>query len=797
MKPAKTLLLLVALLLTTCQKPSRDNPWDTAANINPESVVPGDLSLKHITISKKELSWLYNGDKRIEGFRIDRKQGDEDWWIGMDSLSKEARQWQDTSVLPVDELVYIYRICSYWGNFISDFKTISFTSQSIPQPQNFEVFRESEKMMKLIWYFEHLGVDGFMIDRKIGSEDWKTNFATVPAFTNTFTDTNLFVAEKNIFVEYAVYGFYKNAQGKKSFAVSRVFLQQPTNLTLSLLEGNSIRLDWLDNSLIEEGFKIDRKKNDEQWIVSYATLIENTSNFIDNQSDLNANTYTYRIYAFSGEFESDKTEVKIGKPTLSTTNPTNLTHNSVTTGGNITDDNGQVIVNRGVCWSTSQNPTITNNTTNDGAGSGQFISQITGLIPITTYYTRAYATNAVGTAYGPQITFTTSAGNAPTVATSSVSDITTTSATSGGDVTDQGSTPVSQRGVCWSTNQNPTISNNHSNNGIGTGSFTSQIIGLNDGTTYYVRAYATNAAGTAYGAQLSFTTLVILPTVTTSDTSNVTTNSATSGGKVMAQGSSPVTQRGVCWSTNQNPTINNFKTINGSGIGSFTSQLTGLNSSTTYYIRAYATNATGTAYGDQRSFTTFSDGDVYNPTTGKIWNDRNLGASRVALSSNDALAYGDLYQWGRGTDGHEKRTSSTTSTLSITDITGHGNFIIVNSNPLDWRRPQNNNLWQGVNGTNNPCPPGYRLPTEAEWEAESQSWSINNAAGAFNSLIRLPVAGRRLYNNGTLDGVGSHGHYWSTTVDGTYARVLYFDSGSADMYSNSRAYGYSVRCLKD
>src|SRR5574344_16243 len=159
--------------------------------------------------------------------------------------------------------------------------------------------------------------------------------------------------------------------------------------------------------------------------------------------------------------------------------------------------------------------------------------------------------------------------------------------------------------------------------------------------------------------------------------------------------------------------------------------------------------------------------DVYNPATSKIWMDRNLGASQVATSSTDAAAYGDLYQWGRATDGHESRTSGTTATLATSDTPGHGNFITTGSSPYDWRSPQNDNLWQGVSGTNNPCPSGYRLPTAAELEEERLSWSSNNAAGAFASPLKLPVAGGRSFGNGSLGSVGSSGRYWSSTVGGT------------------------------
>ena len=177
--------------------------------------------------------------------------------------------------------------------------------------------------------------------------------------------------------------------------------------------------------------------------------------------------------------------------------------------------------------------------------------------------------------------------------------------------------------------------------------------------------------------------------------------------------------------------------------------------------------------------------------------DRNLGATQVATSSTDANSYGYLYQWGRGTDGHQIRTSGTTPTLSGTDSPGHGNFILAPGSPYDWRSPQNTNLWQGVSGVNNPCPSGYRIPTDTELDAERASWSNQNAAGAFASPLKLPVAGYRLDSSGSLSSVNSFGYYWSSTVSSTGSRYLGFDSSSASMYTYRRADGGSVRCLKD
>jgi uncharacterized protein (TIGR02145 family) len=185
-------------------------------------------------------------------------------------------------------------------------------------------------------------------------------------------------------------------------------------------------------------------------------------------------------------------------------------------------------------------------------------------------------------------------------------------------------------------------------------------------------------------------------------------------------------------------------------------------------------------------------------SAGQVWMDRNLGASRIAISFSDSAAYGDLYQWGRLTDGHEQRTSPTTTmTISTTDVPGHGSFITPSCYPYDWRSPENANLWQGVSGTNNPCPAGFRLPTDVEFDTERLSWSSQDYNGAFVSPLKRVSAGSHDYYDGKLYYEGSYGYYWSSTVDGSYSRYLLFTSGNANMYSYSRAYGFSVRCLKD
>jgi chitodextrinase len=252
--------------------------------------------------------------------------------------------------------------------------------------------------------------------------------------------------------------------------------------------------------------------------------------------------------------------------------------------------------------------------------------------------------------------------------------------------------------------------------------------------------------------------------------------------------------------------------------------VTGLSNGTAYTFTVVATNAAGnssasspslqvTPFGCGTSTVTFTYNGAsvtYGTVTGansKCWLDRNLGATRVAQSSTDHLAYGDLFQWGRGADGHQRITwtnattgtavNSTTATLSTTDTPGNALFITNGASPNDWRSGQNVNLWQGVSGTNNPCPSGYRLPTDAELDAERASWSSQNATGAFASPLKLPMSGYRIYSFGSLSSVGTDGFYWSSTVSGTNSLNLYFGSSSAGMNTSYRASGFSVRCLKD
>ena len=505
-------------------------------------------------------------------------------------------------------------------------------------------------------------------------------------------------------------------------------------------------------------------------------------------------TYYVRAYAtneYGTGYGEEKSFTTIPVPQITTADVTSITTNTAVCGGNVTSDGGATVTARGVCWSTSPNPTISNKKTNNGSGTGSFTSNITILTENTTYYVRAYATNSNGTAYGEEKRFTTFAKDLPQVTTLNVTSITTISAVCGGYVPSDGNATVTARGVCWSTSPNPTISNNRTNNGTGTGSFASNITGLTENTTYYVRAYATNEKGTAYGEEKSFTTLVAyLPQITTLNVTSISTISAVCGGHVPSDGNATVTARGVCWSTSPNPTISNSKTTNGTGTGIFTSNITGLSSSTTYYVRAYATNSKGTAYGAEKSFTTSANTGTIN---GYTWVDLGLPSGLKWATCNVGATtpegYGNYYAWGEtSTKTSYDESNSVTYGQQISGFSGNATYDAARAN------------WGST----------WRMPTKTEMEELENNctwtWTTQNGVngrrvtGPNGNSIFLPAAG---YCYGSSrDYVGQGGYYWSSTphesnTGGAY--YLYFYSYFHYMHWNvdSRCYGHTVRPVSD
>ena len=215
------------------------------------------------------------------------------------------------------------------------------------------------------------------------------------------------------------------------------------------------------------------------------------------------NSTFLHIVSNNGSNELKVTATGIDLPIVTTSNVSNITASSASCGGNVTADGGSYVTERGICWATSNAPTIQNSHVAMGQGTGSFTCNMTNLEPNNVYYVRAYATNNRGTAYGEQKQFTTNSG-LPTVTITSVSNITATSATCGGSVSDNGGFAVTDKGLVWSTSQYPTLNDNHISLGTGNAPFIGSMTNLTDGITYYVRAYATNSQGTSYSEQLSF-----------------------------------------------------------------------------------------------------------------------------------------------------------------------------------------------------------------------------------------------------------------------------------------------------
>ncbi|MEX0981773.1 MAG: DUF1566 domain-containing protein [Bacteroidales bacterium] len=286
---------------------------------------------------------------------------------------------------------------------------------------------------------------------------------------------------------------------------------------------------------------------------------------------------------------------------------TDLSYTNCYVTGYVLDLGDAGIDHHGFVWSINENPTTKDASRNLGsiASLGTYGDTLKGLTSGSKYYFRAYALNGAGEYYGKQVSFTTLAFQLPVVTTSNADSISTATVKVGGIVTDDGGDAVTERGVYYSTSAGAETTGTKEVIGSGSGEFSGSLTGLTAGTTYYVKAYATNSAGTAYGSEVSFATEteIVVPKLTTNAVTSVTETTAESGGIISDDGGAAVTERGVCWSTNQNPTTADNKTSDGTGTGSFTSSITGLTSNTTYYVRAYATNSAGTAYGNEIIYT--------------------------------------------------------------------------------------------------------------------------------------------------------------------------------------------------
>ena len=685
-------------------------------------------------------------------------------------------------------------------------------------------------------------------------------------------------------------------------------------------------------------------------------------------------------------------------PTVTTSAVSNITENAVACGGEVVAGGGADVTARGVCWSISPNPTVNDSHTTDGNGIGSFTSSITGLEVGIPYYVRAYATNSAGTVYGEEIKISIPSVNdaMPCSSNPTVTDydgnvyntvqigaqcwmkenLRTTHYPDGAEIP-MGTTASNTESFRYNPNNNantvntygylynwPAVmhgaaSSNSNPSGvqgvcpsgwhvpsdaewtqltdyvscqsgyvcgtnssfiakalaatIGWASDTAYCAVGNDQTNNNATGFTALPAGYCWGFYGSFTyqqygshafyssstqssssraygrflkhdfaevvvnyndnklcglsvrcvlgegTTAEIPTVTTSTVSNITDNAATCGGEVVTDGDTDVTARGVCWSTSQNPTINDSHTTNGSGTGSFASSITGLSANTTYYVRAYATNSVGTAYGAEVSFTTIGggilqdgqscpgtptitdhEGNVYNTVQigNQCWTKENLRTTtspstgtyliptagtgstytgkQARWYNDDSITYaprnyGLLYNWNAAVDtfntayGETYVNTSNSNAVSVT-FSGHRRGI---------------------------CPEGWHLPSDAEWIvmidyvssrseymcdshtsyiakalADSVGWysstntcavgnnqSVNNAIG-FSAVPAGGCTGSSFYSAGDI------AYFWSSSQSPNGSLILRnlslkYNNPDASRNGDFKHNGCSVRCLRD
>jgi hypothetical protein len=390
-----------------------------------------------------------------------------------------------------------------------------------------------------------------------------------------------------------------------------------------------------------------------------------TGSFTAQLTGLKAGTnYYMRAYGKSSTdviYGDEITFKTLALPSVITLPVTDISFSGAILNGEITSDGDLPILEKGFCWDTIANPDTSKYKIKLLALTvGKYLTFVNHLLSDKMYHVKAFVVTEAGIVYGNEETFVTLVP--PLINTTPVSLVTETSAIAGGNVISEGSTPVRSRGVCWGTSPVfiPGV-DQLIDPGIGTGSFNLNITGLNPNTSYYVRAFAQVSFGTVYGEILTFKTLPA-PSITTTRILSITPFSATSGGTITSNGGGAILQRGVCWNIKTLPTINNFKTIDGAGTGSYKSYLSKLDALTGYYVRAYAVTAGGTFYGDEQSFET-EPGMPGTPILLLPVNDAVVGCCSVNFSWNKSV-FSDFYEIQVSTSGNFTGTISYTINCS-------------------------------------------------------------------------------------------------------------------------------------
>jgi uncharacterized protein (TIGR02145 family) len=504
-------------------------------------------------------------------------------------------------------------------------------------------------------------------------------------------------------------------------------------------------------------------------------------------------------------------------PVITTTPATYITTIAATSGGNIISNGGAEILTKGVCWGVTINPSTSDIKTEDRVGAAQFVIRLSGLTSGTDYHIRAYATNSVGTAYGADMPFST-LGQSPSSITLPATKISLTGAKLNGTVNaNELSAKVTfEYGLTKSYGSTVTAAQSPVTGNTIT-IVSADITGLTSGSIYHFRIKSVNSIGTTYGDDTTFSTFHVatsLPVLSTTSVLGITGTTAISGGNITEDGGGDIIEKGVCWSLNAYPDINVSHTSNGSGIENFTSKLTGLSVYVTYYVRAYATNSFGTAYGNQNIFSTIFvdlDGNLYNAVTigTQVWMKENLKTTVL----NDGLSirlvtdnkpWSELYYAGYCWYANDSSTYK------------HRYGALYN--------------WYAVH-TGKLCPTGWHVSTDSDWktlemflgmtqnEADAQGWRGTDQGTQLKSKTGWAVRddigsdivgfsalpGGYRNSDGGYYGSGQIGLWWLPEVlsasTAWYRFVVNYNSGPGlnTIYragNQNKVDGQSVRCVK-
>jgi len=352
-----------------------------------------------------------------------------------------------------------------------------------------------------------------------------------------------------------------------------------------------------------------------------------------------------------------------------------------------------------------------------------------------------------------------------------------------GYVLSDGGSAVTSRGVCWSLSENPSISGSKTKEGAGLGSFSTEVRALIPLTTYYVRSYAENRAGIGYSKVTSFTTGRYMVRLSTQNITSITDNSAVSGGEITAETGAIITARGVCWGKSMPPTLNDNKTMDGTGIGNFSSNITGLEPGTTYYLASYATCNGFTDYGWVETFKTYDgsliDADLNVYYSIKIGNQEWMSCNLRVTKYNNGELIG----------------TTTPATLDIQAIESPGYQRPPAGNEINVKAFGRLYTWYAATDGRKLCPAGWHLPGDDEWSVMAVSMTGIDVV-RFTSI----PAGYRL-SNGIFSQFENTARWWSSTgysateAYGRYCEEI--NTAPVRTSSNSMKYGLSVRCVKD